>query len=764
MSDFAQGQKVLLIEDNPGDARLIEILLDESDFTNFYVDRKETLKEGLEALDNYSGYEAVLLDLSLPDSNGFPTLEKLLDKHPNANVIVLTGFADKSMGLKAVQAGAQDFLVKDRFDADHLSKSLRFSMERKTILKRLEDTQKLARIGNWEYDEENQLFKASKEIYRIFDLLSKDKINPVALKNENHPFHLLEKIHQRTAINGSVNEDLKFETESSKQRHVSVQCRAIKNGEKLIFQGVIQDISDRKIAEEEMTRSKKQYQDIFTTSKDAIFIASIEGKLLDCNQATLDLLGVSQKEDLMAVKDIHEYFAIPEKRNEFLLKVKFATVVDFEIDIKRDNGEIRTCLVSANMQQDDQSTRYNAIIRDITEQKRTEELVKARDLAQEAAKLKEEFMANISHEMRTPMNAIFGMSNLLGQTTMNNEQRDYVKSIHQSSEVLLGIVNDILEIATIQNGKLVFDNEDFNLKELLFNVINVMQYKANEKDIFLELNLPENIPSILKGDKLRVNQVFFNLVGNAVKFTDSGHVKIIVEKLGAFEGGVHLKFIVEDTGIGIPKDKLDSVFESFSRVRSKDRIFEGTGLGLAIAKNLIELQGGKIGATSEVGIGSKFFFDMIFEIAENQSEINLHVNEMEVPDDLAFNLLLVEDHKMNQLVASKTLKKKWKNIEITIADNGKIAIDTLKEKQFDIILMDLQMPIMDGYQTTQYIRNQMPKEVAALPILAMTAHAHISKDEKYKEYGMNDFVLKPFKPEQLFSKIFTYLQKHEVKI
>ncbi len=764
MSDFAQGQKVLLIEDNPGDARLIEILLDESDFTNFYIDRKETLKEGLEALDNYNGYEAVLLDLSLPDSNGFLTLEKLLDKHPEANVIVLTGFSDKSMGLKAVQAGAQDFLVKDRFDADHLSKSLRFSMERKTILKRLEDTQKLARIGNWEYDEENQLFKASKETYRIFDLLSKEKINPIALKNENHPFHLLEIIHQRTAINGSVNEDLKFETESNKLRYASVQCRAIKNGEKLIFQGVIQDISDRKIAEVEMTRSKKQYQDIFTTSKDAIFIASIEGKLLDCNQATLDLLGVSQKEDLMAVNDIHEYFVLPERRNEFLLKVKFATVVDFEIDIKRDNGEIRTCLVSANMQQDNQSTGYNAIVRDITEQKRTEELVKARDLAQEAAKLKEEFMANISHEMRTPMNAIFGMSNLLGQTAMNKEQRDYVKSIHQSSEVLLGIVNDILEIATIQNGKLVFDNEDFNLKELLFNVINVMQYKAKEKDIFLELSLPENIPSILKGDKLRVNQVFFNLVGNAVKFTDSGHVRIHVEKLGAFEGGVHLKFTVEDTGIGIPPNKLESVFESFSRVRSKDRIFEGTGLGLAIAKNLIELQGGKIGATSEVGVGSKFFFDMIFEIAENQSEIDLRVNEIEVPDDLAFKLLLVEDHKMNQLVASKTLKKKWKNIEITIADNGKIAIDTLREKQFDIILMDLQMPVMDGYQTTQYIRNQMPKEVAELPILAMTAHAHISKDEKYKEYGMNDFVLKPFKPEQLFSKIFTYLQKHEVKI
>ena len=764
MSNFEHNQKVLLIEDNPGDARLIEILLKESDFTDFIVEKKETLKGGLEALDLQNDYEAVLLDLSLPDSNGFATLERLLNKHPNANVIVLTGFSDKSMGLKAVQAGAQDFLVKGMFDADQLSKSLRFSMERNAILKKLEDTQKLARIGNWEFDEENQIFNASKETYRIFDLPQKEKINPEALKNDKHPFHLLEKIHQETAILGAVKKNLKFETETNKLRHVSVQCKVVKKGEKSAYQGVIQDISDRMETEKEMNRSKERYLEIFTQSKDAIFIASLEGKLLDCNIATEKLLGASRK-DLMAADDIHEYFIIPEKRNELLLKLKFQkSVVDFEIDIKKETGGIRNCLVSANMQEDNQSMGYNAIIRDITEQKRSVELVKARDLAQESAKLKEEFMASISHEMRTPMNAIFGMSNLLGQTSMTKEQRDYVKSIHQSSEVLLGIVNDILEIATIQNGKLVFDNEDFNLKELLFNVVNVMQYKAKEKDIFLELLLPPEIPYILKGDKLRINQVFFNLVGNAVKFTDSGHVKIFVEKLGAFEGGVHLKFTVEDTGIGIPKDKLESVFESFSRVRSKDRIFEGTGLGLAIAKNLIELQGGKIGATSEVGVGSKFFFDMIFELAASQTEIATKMDDMEVPDNLSFKLLLVEDHKMNQLVASKTLKKKWENIDITIADNGKIAIDFLKEKKFDIILMDVQMPVMDGYQTTQYIRNQMPTEVANLPILAMTAHAHISKDEKYKEYGMNDFVLKPFKPEQLFSKIFTYLQKHEVKI
>ena len=755
--------KILLIEDNPGDAQLIEILLKDSDFTSYKLIKKDTLSEGLFALEAEPQIEAVLLDLSLPDSTGFSTIEKLLSKFPNTSVIVLTGFSDAKMGLRAVKAGAQDYLDKEKLNAEKLSKSLHFSMQRTAILNRLEETQKLAGIGNWELDLEKNTFQASKETYRIFDFNSDGKVMPKDLKDSYHALNLLEQIHQEAAIIGKIDKYFSFKTIARKTKHVSVQCQTIKRGVNLIFQGVIQDISDRKVAEQEAIRNRDRYLEIFSQSKDAIFIATLEGKFLDCNLATERLFGVSRNE-LLTNRDANDYFIPPEKRNELFLKLKFQrSVVDFEIEIKKETGGIRYCIVSANMLEDDDSMTYNAIVRDLTEQKRNEDLVKARDLAQESAKLKEDFMASISHEMRTPMNAIFGMSNLLGQTTLSVEQRGYIKSIHQSSEVLLGIVNDILEIATIQNRNLKFDHEDFNLKDLLINVVNVMQYKAKEKDIVLKLDIPTDIPIILKGDKLRINQIFFNLVGNAVKFTDKGHVKIFVEKLGAFDSGVHLKFMVQDTGIGIPKDKLESVFETFSRVRTADRIFEGTGLGLAIAKNLIDMQGGKIGVNSEIGVGSEFFFDMIFELAESQEAINENIDEFQVPNDLKFNLLLVEDHKMNQVVASKTMKKKWENITITIADNGKIAIDLLNEKTFDIILMDIQMPIMDGYQTTQYIRSKMPEAVAKLPILAMTAHAHIAKDEKYKEYGMDDCVLKPYKPEQLFSKIFKYLQQSEIK-
>jgi len=375
--------------------------------------------------------------------------------------------------------------------------------------------------------------------------------------------------------------------------------------------------------------------------------------------------------------------------------------------------------------------------------------------------MKEQFIASISHEMRTPMNAILGMSNLLIQTELSEEQDNYISSVKQSSEILLGIINDILEISTLENGKVLFEDNNFDLYQVLSNLVNVMQYKINEKDLQFKLNIEPDVPKFIIGDKLRLNQILYNLVGNAVKFTDTGFVKVTVKKLQEKIEKIHLRFIVEDTGIGIPGDKLEAIFDSFTRIRQKERLYEGTGLGLSIAKNLINQQGGRIGAQSEMGKGSIFHFDLVFNKGQisNIKPAIPTPQENEVDNDLAINLLLVEDHKMNQLVARKTLEKQWKSIKITIANNGQEAIDILKEKKdFDIILMDIQMPILDGYETTQYIREEMPPEIAKIPILAMTAHAHIAKDNKFKEYGMDDYVLKPFEPKQLFEKIAHYSQ------
>ena len=763
ISNFESHNKILLIEDNPGDARLVELLLAESDLLNCKITNKTTLADGIAALEGDDTFAAILLDLTLPDSRGFETLEQLLEKFPDNNVIVLTGLSDKNLGVKAVKAGAQDFLIKGAFDADLLAKSLRYSIERSSVLKRLEETQRLSHIGNWEYVPDSKEFSASDEVYKIFGQNFQKSSSLIDdLKSAEPAFQIFDEIHNETLTEKTVKKDIEIKLSNGETRHVYIQCRINTNAEsKLVLNGIIQDITERKLAEQELVKSQERYQDVFNKSKDAIYICTLDGRLVDFNEATTVLFGYD-REELEKLEDIHTLYEPVDTREDFLQLVKSKEAVkDYELEVVCKNGERRYCIITANILEADDFVGYNAIIRDITESKRAEEMRKARDLARQSSRMKEQFIASISHEMRTPMNAILGMSNLLRQTELNEEQNNYVSSVKQSSEILLGIINDILEISTLQNGKIAFEDKNFDLYQVLSNLVNVMQYKINEKDLGFKLNIESDVPKFIIGDKLRLNQILYNLVGNAVKFTDTGYVKVTVKLLQEKMENIHLRFEVEDTGIGIPEDKLDAIFETFTRIRQKDRLYEGTGLGLSIAKNLVTQQGGRIGAQSELGKGSLFYFDMVFRKGQisNVDPSATQTFNKATDVDLDINLLLVEDHKMNQLVARKTLEKQWKNIKITIANNGKEAIDILNsQKDFDVILMDIQMPIMDGYETTQYIRNEMPPEIAKIPILAMTAHAHIAKDNKFKEYGMDDFVLKPFEPEQLFEKISHYSQ------
>lgn len=630
--------KILLIEDNPGDARLVELLLMDTEMSDYKITNEVTLAAGMSRLEEGNEYVAILLDLTLPDSRGFETLEKLIGKYPDINVIVLTGLSDKNLGINAVKAGAQDFLVKGAFEAEELAKTLRYSIERRNVLKRLEETQRIAHIGNWEYSLELDELSASSEVFRLFGLKPrKVVVLKEMLLDPAHPFHQL-KAWQETALS----------------------------------------------------------EGFFKT----------------------------------------------------------------EVEMTKEDGSKRIAFVQIKLSRPSQNSQeLNGIIQDVTESKKSEELRKAKELAERSAKMKEQFIASISHEMRTPMNAILGMSNLVIQTDLEPEQYKYIHSIKQSSEILLGIINDILEISTLENGKILFDDKPFDLKQLLDNMMNVMQYKATEKQLEFKFDIAEGVPDVLIGDKLRLNQVLYNLVGNAVKFTDEGHVFVRISTTGMEGNKTKLFFEVEDTGIGIPEDKLNDVFGTFTRIRTKDRIFEGTGLGLSIAKNIVYQQGGQIGVTSEVGKGSIFNFSVAFaegEMVDVEEVAKTKVATDKIYKEGPLKLLLVEDHKMNQLVARKTLEKKYEGIDLTIADNGKIACDILAEQDFDIVLMDIQMPVMDGYEAVAYVRNNMPQK-NHIPILAMTAHAHISKDEKFKEYGFDNFVLKPFDPDQLFTKIATYV-------
>lgn len=759
LSEYKTTNNILLIEDNPGDARLVEILLEDSDL-NCEITHETTLATGIKRLAEQD-FSAVLLDLTLPDSKGFITLESILNAFPEANVIVLTGLSFKEIGIKSVQAGAQDFLVKGDFDSEQLSKSLKYSIERKNVLKKLEEAQKIAHIGNWKYIENARIFEASDELYRIFGYSAKIPATIQTLRKHlpNNDISFFFDVMGRLQNESEVRRDITIQRLDGERRTLSVICRREKNDNGVyIYSGILQDVTEREDAKKALIKSQERYHSIFSQTKDAIYISNKEGMLVDYNEATVNLLGYS-KEELKEI-NIHGIFEAQNDKDAFLEEMRANSFAkDFEAPLVTKKGKIIHCLVSASVIETEEFEGYHSIVRDITERKQAENLRKAKELAERSAKMKEQFLANISHEMRTPMNAILGMSNLLLHSDLDREQDSYITSIKQSSQNLLGIINDILEISSLQHGNVQLRQKEFQLRELVQNLVNVISYRAKQKGLELILYIEDSIENRLIGDPLRVNQILMNLVGNAVKFTDSGIVKILVKNGGENEDSTKIVFEIIDSGIGIPNDKLDAIFETFVRVEnSKGKLYPGTGLGLSICKQLVEMQGGKVKVTSEEGIGSTFSVEMPFKKSNIAPEDN--IIEERKPSRVKLNLnrpvrvLLAEDHKINQIVAKKTLEKEFdSNVEVVIAENGQIAVDYLKEEDFDIILMDIQMPEMDGYEATAYIRENFDEPKRSIPIFAMTAHTHMAKGEKFKEYGMDECVLKPFEPNDLFTKI-----------
>ncbi len=401
---------------------------------------------------------------------------------------------------------------------------------------------------------------------------------------------------------------------------------------------------------------------------------------------------------------------------------------------------------------------------DITKLKEAEQdLREAKDKAEDATRAKSQFLSMMSHEIRTPMNAIIGLTNMLVQDAPRDDQRESLKLLQFSGENLLHIINDILDFSKIEAGKLALENEDFNLRSLMLNTRNMLEQRARDKGIDLFFQYDDTLPQYVKGDAVRLGQIITNLLGNAIKFTERGYAELAVLSAGTQDNKHSITFRVRDTGIGIEKDKINLVFESFSQARSDTtRKFGGTGLGLSITKRLLELMGSHIAVESTAGYGSTFLFTLLLE--EGQAKTEDGPATQDLTEDFqkkSVKVLLVEDNRVNQIVASNFLHR-W-GIEVDFANHGKEALEMIQSKAYQLVLMDLQMPEMDGYEASRRIRaldhDPYFKEV---PIVALTASAMIDIKGKVLEIGMNDFISKPFQPDELQAKIGKYvLQRGE---
>ncbi|GAA4296457.1 hybrid sensor histidine kinase/response regulator [Nibribacter koreensis] len=510
---------------------------------------------------------------------------------------------------------------------------------------------------------------------------------------------------------------------------------------------------DRLRTEQELRHTQEQLETVISGAPIILWAIDTAGTYSMCRGNGLSLIGLQQDELVGA--------------SAFEVFKEFSSVMAC---MRRALGG-HSCKCTIQMQQvwfdclflpmrdQDQVVGVIGVCYDITERIAIEqELKNAKDAALGVARVKEQFLANMSHEIRTPMNGILGLTELLWNTRLDDRQREFLQAINTSANNLMVIINDLLDFSKIEAGKITLESIPFDLRPLIKQLLAILEIKAKERNNSLKFFLDSDIPDIVQGDPVRLSQILNNLIGNALKFTENGSVKLSIEVMAQEAERVFIEFTVSDTGIGIQEEKLTTIFDKFTQgSNDTTRRFGGTGLGLSIAKELVEVQGGKIAVESVMGQGSTFkvvipFLKTDAALPSNGTllpEADNHLEKL-----AGARVLLAEDNPINQLLVKRLLEDR--HMSYQVANNGREALDLLTAHDFDLVLMDMQMPEMDGYEAMQHIRQEMGAK-STIPIIALTAHATQGEATKCIMAGANSFVSKPFKAQILLKEMASYL-------
>ncbi len=639
--------KVLIIEDNPGDASLLSRMLSEVTNQSFELVFSDKVSKGLEYLSE-GGFGVVILELSMADIPQHDMIGVFQTQFPHVPVIVITDQNVDAHAFQVVRQGAQDYLVKNELDGLMLARSIRYAIERQLTIEalrvseaRLSLIMRGTRDGIWDWN------LLTGEFYLSPRWLEMIGYKEHEIKNNFVGFHKL--IHPDD-LGGALD----------------------------------------------------------------AWIGGMQGEL-----------------DSFSVE-----YRLQTKQEDYIWVQSRGLVL-------RDAKGSPIRLAGSNT--------------DVTERKRFEvELLKARHSAEASSRAKSEFLANMSHEIRTPMNGIIGITDLLMETELTGEQREYVEMLKGSADSLLSIINDILDLSKIEAGKFELDTSAFKLRDCIKDVLVIGAVSASKKGLQLTTDIASDVPDSIVGDQGSVKQVLINLVGNAVKFTEKGSVSICVSRQECGAGWITLHFSVADTGIGIPEEHQRKIFDIFTQADSSTtRKYGGTGLGLSICSRLVQMMKGEIWVESKPGNGSSFHFTasfgLVHEAASEARQVDAKEADSAEEKKPGLNILVAEDNFVNQKLATALLQKAGHSV--TIASNGRVAVDEIESKQFDLVFMDVQMPEMDGYQATRIIREREKGTEERIPVIALTAHVMKGDRERCINAGMDEYLSKPLKKKDVLDLI-----------
>jgi PAS domain S-box-containing protein len=800
--------RILLAEDNPIDALLVRDLLAKAGEGRFEVIHVTRLSEALDRVGENT-FDAALLGLSLPDGRGLENFDRIHERAPELPIVVLTGLDDEALATRAIQKGAQDFLPKGSLSAVLLARTIRYSVERQHVdaawrasEARFRSVTESANEAIVVADNNGEIVSWNRGAQELFGYLENEILGQsltLIMPERYREEHLkglgrLRSTGVAKVVGKAV--ELHGRHKDGGEFPIELSVSMWKTGSKMFFSGIIRDITARKQADAALRESEERFRRAFEDAPIGMALVNLEGRWLRVNRVLCGIVGYSEAEllatDFQAITHPDDLDADLNHVRDMLA----GRIRTYEMEKRyfHKQGSVVHIWLSVSLVRDDHGRPLYFVseIQDITERKRFEaELKRAKEatetantnLAQINRQLEEAiaranemtlaaessnhakgaFLAAMSHEIRTPMNGVIGFTSLLLDSPLSDEQRDQVETIRNCGETLLTLINDILDFSKIEAQKLVLEQSPFELRPCLEECVKLLLPKAAEKNLRLELTTDSRLPDKIVGDAGRVRQVILNFLGNAVKFTQSGSVTLEARLLERTATDAMLEIKVRDTGMGISEDNLGRLFQAFDQADpSIARKYGGSGLGLAISKRLAEAMGGELAVESKQGAGATFCFRWRADIVQGQparppgtgfdtTTFTADTTKPMLSPRKPLRVLVAEDNRVNQRVLLAQLNRLGYRAD-AVADGTEV-LKLLEGREYDAILMDVQMPDMDGYETTRRIR-QRPVGKRQPYIVAVTANAMRGDAELCLNAGMNGYISKPVRVEELAEALF----------